>query len=108
MSLVKYEFDRERHPACYSPLPRLYRRLSMAKRRLFQGQVRRFLFVRDARQPRYLLRASPTGQVLELEVKDTRGRLNANQVAFKERIEKAGGRYLIARQVDDVINALAA
>jgi hypothetical protein len=50
----------------------------------------------------------PSGQLLGIEVKDTRGRLNENQEGFRDRLERAGGRYIVARSLDDVICALAA
>ena len=43
------------------------------------------------------------GQFVGIEVKDEKGKLNPNQVAFKERLEAAGGKYVLARSVDDVI-----
>ena len=43
------------------------------------------------------------GQFVGIEVKDEKGKLNPNQVAFKERLEAAGGKYVVARSVDDVI-----
>ena len=43
------------------------------------------------------------GQFVGIEVKDEKGKLNHNQVAFKEQLEAAGGKYVVARSVDDVI-----
>lgn len=48
----------------------------------------------------------PWGHVLGIEVKDVRTKLNANQEAFKDRLEAVGGRYIIARSLDDVIVAI--
>ena len=45
----------------------------------------------------------PTGQLVGIEVKDVKGRLNANQVIFSHVLERAGGKYLVARSLDDVI-----
>lgn len=45
----------------------------------------------------------PSGQLLGIEVKDTKGRLNENQVGFRERLERVGGRYVLARSLDDVM-----
>ena len=42
------------------------------------------------------------GQFVDIEVKDEKGKLNPNQVAFKERLEAAGGKYMVARSVTDV------
>jgi hypothetical protein len=42
------------------------------------------------------------GQFVGIEVKDEKGRLNRNQIAFKERLEAAGDRYVLARSIDDV------
>lgn len=44
----------------------------------------------------------PTGRIVAIEVKDTKGRLNENQEAFRGRMERAGGTYLIARSLEDV------
>jgi len=44
------------------------------------------------------------GQYIGIEVKDVKGKLNDNQIRFKEDLEKAGGKYITARSVDDVIN----
>lgn len=43
------------------------------------------------------------GIYIGIEVKDTRGRLSESQVDFRDRLEKAGGLYLIARSLEDVI-----
>lgn len=44
------------------------------------------------------------GQYIGIEVKDTKGKLNDNQIKFKEALEEAGGLYLVARSLDDVLN----
>lgn len=40
--------------------------------------------------------------MLGIEVKDVKGALNANQIAFRLKLEQTGGRYLVARSLDDV------
>jgi hypothetical protein len=50
----------------------------------------------------------PNGRLLGIEVKDVKGKLNDNQLAFKADLERAGGIYLVARSLDDVIEELAA
>lgn len=45
----------------------------------------------------------PKGQVLGIEVKDTKGRLNDNQIRFRDALERVGGRYVIAKSLDDVL-----
>jgi hypothetical protein len=45
----------------------------------------------------------PSGQLLGIEVKDTKGRLNENQILFRDRLESVGGRYIVARSLDDVL-----
>ena len=42
-----------------------------------------------------------------LEVKTKKGKLSANQKAFQESIEAAGGFYYVVRSIDDVEFALA-
>jgi hypothetical protein len=46
---------------------------------------------------------APGGQLIGIEVKDGRGRLNANQAEFRDRLEAAGGQYVVARSLDDVL-----
>ena len=43
------------------------------------------------------------GRYIGIEVKDIKGRLSDNQKRFQESLEAAGGIYLIARDVDEVI-----
>lgn len=49
------------------------------------------------------LTAIKNGQVLWIEVKTTRGKVSPYQEAFKCDIEHHGGRYIVARSVDDVM-----
>ena len=44
------------------------------------------------------------GQFIGIEVKDIKGRLNENQMKFKEDLERAGGIYIVARSIDDILN----
>ncbi len=46
------------------------------------------------------------GRVIFLEVKKPGGRQGKNQKKFQEDLERAGGEYLMAFDVDDVITAL--
>jgi hypothetical protein len=46
------------------------------------------------------------GRYIAIEVKDIKGVLNDNQKTFKELLEKAGGLYVVARSLDDVISIL--
>lgn len=43
------------------------------------------------------------GRYIGIEVKDVKGYLNANQKEFRSKLEAAGGEYMIARDVDDVV-----
>lgn len=45
----------------------------------------------------------PDGLIVGIEVKDLKGRLNDNQIAFRDALEAAGGIYVIARSLDDVM-----
>lgn len=45
----------------------------------------------------------PPGQIIGIEVKDTKGRLNENQLAFRQSFEAVGGIYVLARSLDDVM-----
>ena len=48
----------------------------------------------------------PNGRFLGIEVKSAKGRQSIKQQECQEEIEKAGGLYVLARSVDDVIAAL--
>lgn len=45
------------------------------------------------------------GQYVGIEVKTDKGHQSPIQEQFQERLEKAGGRYILARSVDDIIKA---
>ena len=46
------------------------------------------------------------GRYIGIEVKSEIGRQSENQQIFQDRLEKAGGLYILARSLDDVINEL--
>ena len=46
------------------------------------------------------------GQYVGIEVKAPKGKQSENQKAFQEELERAGGRYILAYSLDDVVNAL--
>jgi hypothetical protein len=46
------------------------------------------------------------GQFVGIEVKDLRGKQNANQLDFRRLLEAAGGQYIIARSLEDVTKLL--
>jgi hypothetical protein len=46
-----------------------------------------------------------TGQYVGIEVKAPKGRQSDNQKEFQRQLEAAGGRYILAYSVDDVISA---
>ena len=46
------------------------------------------------------------GRFIGIEVKDIKGKMNPNQEIFKENLEKAGGLYLLAKSIDDVMKIL--
>lgn len=43
------------------------------------------------------------GKLFGIEVKDVKGKLNDNQFVFRTRFEQAGGKYVVARSLDDVM-----
>lgn len=61
--------------------------------------------------PKYTRRGWPdicliqNGQFIGIEVKAEKGRLSEDQKALGEEIEKNGGRYVVARSIDDVTKA---
>lgn len=46
------------------------------------------------------------GQYIGIEVKAPKGKQSDNQREFQRRLEAVGGRYILARSLDDVIAAL--
>ncbi len=46
------------------------------------------------------------GQFIGIEVKSAAGKQREAQINFQRAFEKAGGLYVVARSVDDVLNAL--
>src|ERR1017187_9391474 len=46
--------------------------------------------------------AMVNGVYIGIEVKDTKGNQNANQIAFQRELEEAGGMYILATSIDDV------
>lgn len=48
----------------------------------------------------------PSGQRIEIEVKAALGRQNDDQKAFQKMIEAMGGKYILARSVEDVRRGL--
>lgn len=45
------------------------------------------------------------GQYAGIEVKASKGRQSDNQKEFQRQLEAAGGRYILAHSLDDVVNA---
>jgi hypothetical protein len=48
------------------------------------------------------------GQYVGIEVKALRGRQSEHQMEFQRKLEDAGGRYVLAYSLDDVINVITA
>jgi len=46
------------------------------------------------------------GRYVGIEVKGTDGRQRDSQIEFQEQLEKAGGKYILARSLDDVIEQI--
>lgn len=46
------------------------------------------------------------GQIYGIEVKDIKGKQNDNQIEFQKGFEKAGGVYILARSLDEVLKEL--
>src|ERR1700691_3864750 len=42
------------------------------------------------------------GRYIAVEVKDAKGKQNENQKDFQQRLESAGGLYIVARRLEDV------
>jgi|SRR5580692_5885864 hypothetical protein len=47
------------------------------------------------------------GQYVGIEVKAPRGRQSENQKEFQEKLEAAGGKYILAYSMDDVASAIS-
>lgn len=43
------------------------------------------------------------GQYIGIECKGPKGELSDGQISFKENLEKAGGKYLVVRSIDEFI-----
>lgn len=48
----------------------------------------------------------PSGRFLAIEVKSAIGRQSTQQVAFQRMVESCGGLYVLARSVDDAVQAV--
>ena len=48
----------------------------------------------------------PKGERLDIEVKTPKGKMSDHQLKYQEEIERRGHKYLIARRLEDVINAM--
>jgi hypothetical protein len=46
------------------------------------------------------------GQYVGIEVKAPRGRQSDHQKEFQRRLEEAGGKYILAYSIDEIISAL--
>jgi len=46
------------------------------------------------------------GRLIGIECKTLKGRQSPSQIAFQHNLEKAGGRYLLVRDVQDLIDQL--
>lgn len=46
-----------------------------------------------------------SGKAYFIEVKSAKGKVSDDQVLFKEFVERAGCEYMIARSIDDIIDA---
>jgi hypothetical protein len=61
--------------------------------------------------PKYTRRGWPdicvikNGQFIGIEVKTEKGRLSPEQTALGKEVEENGGKYIVARTLDDVIRA---
>ena len=51
---------------------------------------------------------APEGRFLGIECKGDRGKLRPEQASFRDRLEKDGGLYIVARSVEDVDRVLGA
>lgn len=52
------------------------------------------------------IRGTLNGQAVAIECKTAKGRLRPDQLRWRECFERAGGRYIIGRDAQDVIHAL--
>ena len=53
------------------------------------------------------LTAVKNGIVMFIEVKTSRGRLTQHQKRFRDHLTRAGGRYIVARSIDDVEDVIS-
>lgn len=50
----------------------------------------------------------PNGKVIGMEVKTPTGKLRDSQIAFAQKLQQAGGEYVVVRSLEDAQKALAA
>jgi hypothetical protein len=61
--------------------------------------------------PKYAMKGIPDiiivkdGRFIGLEVKGPTGRLSADQIAFRDELERNGGTYIVAKGIEDVQGA---
>ena len=55
-----------------------------------------------------LMAYGPNGKRLDIEVKTATGKMSVHQVEYEARITELGHTYVLARSLEDVINAMKA
>ena len=53
-----------------------------------------------------IIACSPKGQFVAIECKSSKGRLTEKQKEFLKKVEKLGGKSLVVKSIDDLINNL--
>ena len=87
LTMRRYFFWRQNSVGAYDPIKQTFRSL-----------------------PKYAMRGVPdiiiihNGQFIGIEVKSKAGKQSQAQIDFQVHCEKNGGRYIVAKSVDDIIN----
>lgn len=67
----------------------------------------RMIKLGEAGLPDIIIVIPPGGRLLGMEVKSEKGKLRPDQIAFREKAEQCGARYVVVRSLKDAMEAVA-
>ena len=71
---------------------------------VFDPKTKRYRSMNGIKGVPDILGVLPDGRALGIEVKSPKGKQSPDQIVFAEEYKERGAVYLVARQIDDVIN----
>jgi hypothetical protein len=71
----------------------------------YKDKIRMFRFGKEGSPDLFVLR---NGALIDTECKSPTGRVSDDQVIYRQAFEDAGGQYILARQLEDVMDGLEA